>query len=169
MPKLLDDVRSVMRTRHYSYRTERAYLLWMKHFILFHHKEHPAHTGAAEVNALLTHLAVERHLAASTQNQALASLLFLYRDILSQPLPWLEGFVRAKKPVRLLVVFTKLEVQAILSHLTDTKWLMANLLYGSGLRLTKCLCLRVKDIDFEYHRIVVREGKGGKDRVHHPA
>ena len=126
MPKLLDDVRSVMRTRHYSYRAERAYLLWIKHFILFHHKEHPAHMGAAEVNAFLTHLAVERHVAASTQNQALASLLFLYRDILSQPLPWLEGFVRAKKPVRLPVVFSKLEVHAILSHLTDTKWLICS-------------------------------------------
>ena len=168
MPKLLDQVRNLMRTRHYSLRTEHAYIYWIKQFIFFNHLQHPSLLGQAEVTAFLSHLARHRHVAASTQNQALAALLFLYRDVLNSPLPWLTDIERAKRPARLPGVFTKSEVQLILAHLahlSTTKWLMGSLLYGGGLRLLECVRLRVKDLDFEYHQILVRDGKGSKDRM----
>ena len=160
-PKLIDQVRSVIRVKHYSLRTEEAYWHWIKRFILFHKKRHPNEMGEPEVSAFLSHLAVDKRVAASTQNQALSALLFLYKDVLKTPLDWIEGVQRAKRPSRLPVVFTREEVQAILRNLDGTKWLMASLLYGAGLRLTGCLRLRVKDIDFGYSQIVVRDGKGG--------
>ncbi|HEY7786445.1 MAG TPA: integron integrase [Pyrinomonadaceae bacterium] len=164
MPKLLNEVRNVMRTRHYSLRTEKTYINWIKQFIIFHKKRHPAELGGTEVAQFLSHLAVNRNVAASTQNQALAALLFLYRYVLKLELPWLEEVQRAKKPSRLPLVFTREEVQAILAQLTHTNWLMASLLYGSGLRLMECLRLRIKDVDFEYQQLTVRDGKGAKDR-----
>jgi integron integrase len=165
MPKLLDLVRQEIRTRHYSIRTEAAYTHWIKQFIIFHNKRHPADMAEREVRAFLSHLAVNRAIAASTQNQALSALLFLYNHVLHQPLEWLDGVTRAKLPSRLPLVFTRDEVQAILAQLDGQTWLMASLLYGAGLRLMECLRLRVKDIDFGYLQITVRDGKGGKDRV----
>jgi integron integrase len=165
MPKLLDQVRNAIRVRHFSIRTEQAYLRWIKQFILFHHKRHPSDMGQLEVNAFLSHLAVGRNVAASTQNQAMSAILFLYRHVLNQPLDWLDNIERAQKPSRLPVVFTRTEVQAVLAHLDGSLWLMASLLYGSGLRLMECLRLRVKDLDFSLSQVIVRDGKGGKDRV----
>jgi integron integrase len=165
MPKLLEQVQNLIRTRHYSYRTEQTYSYWIKQYIFFHGKRHPAEMGATEVSEFLTHLAVVRRVAASTQNQALAALLFLYRHVLGQNLPWLENVERAKRPARLPLVLTKEEVKAILAQLQQQNWLMASLLYGAGLRLRECLNLRVKDIDFGYKQIVVRDAKGQKDRV----
>ena len=165
MPRLLDEVRDLIRLLHYSYRTEQSYLEWIKQYILFHQKRHPAEMGATEVSQFLTHLAVNRRVAASTQNQALAALLFLYRRVLKQDLPWLDNVERAKRPARLPVVLTKAEVKLVLSNLQQQSWLMASLLYGSGLRLNECLRLRVKDLDFSYQQIVVRDAKGNKDRV----
>ncbi len=164
-PRLLDQVRDVVRRRHYSYRTEETYLHWIKRFIYFSDKQHPRELGADDVTAFLNHLVSERHVAASTQNQALAALLFLYKEVLAQPLPWLDGIEHAKRPVRKPTVLTAKEAQALLARLTGAKWLMASLLYGSGLRLRECLTLRVKDVDFGYRQILVRDGKGGKDRV----
>jgi integron integrase len=164
-PRLLDQLRDAIRRRHYSYRTEQTYLHWVKRFIYSHGKRHPADMGANEVTAFLTHLARERSVAASTQNQALAALLFLYGEVLARKLPWMDGIVRAKRPVRVPVVLTRQEVRALLSQLEGTKWLMASLLYGAGLRLRECLKLRVKDVDFGYRQIVVRDGKGAKDRI----
>ena len=164
-PRLLDQVREVIRLRHYSIRTEQAYLQWITRFILFHHKRHPTDMGASEVTAFLSHLAIRRHVAASTQNQALHAILFLYRDVLKTRLPWLDEIQRAKTPQRLPVVFTKQEVRALLAQLQGTPWLMATLTYGSGLRLLECLRLRVKDLDFQYRQILVRDAKGQKDRV----
>ena len=164
MPKLLEQVRTVIRTRHYSLSTEQTYIHWIKQYIIFNSKRHPADMGAAEVSAFLSYLAVSRQVAASTQNQALAAVLFLYRHVLKQELPWLEDVERAKRPTRVPLVFTREEVIAVLSHLDHTTWLMASLLYGSGLRLKECLTLRVKDLDFQYRQIVVREAKGAKDR-----
>ncbi len=148
MSKLLDQVRAVLRRRHYSYRTEKTYIEWILQYIRFHDIKHPIEMGAAEVEEFLTHLAVERHVAASTQNQALAALLFLYREVLSVDLPWLEKFMPAKKSNHVPVVLTKAEVKSILENLTGTNWLIANLLYGAGLRLHEALRLRVKDLDF---------------------
>lgn len=165
MSELLNKVRALIRTRHYSYRTEQTYVHWIKQFILFHNKRHPAEMGAAEVTEFLSYLAVSRRVAASTQNQALAALLFLYRQTLGIDLPWLDNVVRAKRPARLPVVLTKEEVRMLLSQLGQQNWLMASLLYGSGLRLKECLRLRVKDIDFDYKQIVVRDAKGDKNRV----
>jgi integron integrase len=165
MPRLLEQVRDQLRTRHYSYRTEQTYLQWIKQFILFHDKRHPALLGVDDIGHFLTHLAVKRAVSASTQNQALAALLFLYKHVLQIDLPRLENVARAKKPIRLPVVLTRHEVKSVLSQLTGPKWLMASLLYGSGLRLNECLRLRVKDVDFAYKQITVREAKGGKDRV----
>jgi integron integrase len=165
MSELLNKVRTLIRTRHYSYRTEQTYVHWIKQFILFHGKRHPAEMGAAEVTKFLSYLAVSRQVAASTQNQALAALLFLYRQTLGIDLPWLDNVVRAKKPARLPVVLTREEVRLLLSQLGQQNWLMASLLYGSGLRLKECLRLRVKDIDFDYKQIVVRDAKGDKNRV----
>ena len=164
MSKLLDEVRKLARLRHYSYRTEKAYVHWIKRYILFHRLRHPKDMGAAEVTAFLSHLAAERGVSPSTQNQALSAVLFLYRVVLGQDLPWLEGVERAKKPARVPAVFTPEEVRAILSRLSGAKLIACSLLYGSGLRLSECLRLRVKDIDFGYRQLVVRDGKGGKDR-----
>jgi integron integrase len=164
-PKLLDQVREAIRTRHYSLRTEEAYVGWIKRFIFFHGKRHPLEMGQQEVVQFLSALAVKEHVSASTQNQALCALLFLYREVLAQDLGWLEGIVRAKRPRRLPVILTRSEVKTLLGAIQGVNWIMASLLYGAGLRLLECLRLRVKDIDFGTNQIVVREGKGEKDRV----
>ena len=150
---------------HYSRRTEEAYIHWTKRFIYFHGKRHPAELGAVEVTAFLNHLATERNVAASTQNQALSALLFLYKETLGLELPWLDGLVRARRPERLPVVLTIDEAQRLLSAMEGTGWLMASLLYGTGMRLMECLRLRIKDVDFGYRQILVRDGKGQKDRI----
>ncbi|WP_411726282.1 integron integrase [Methyloglobulus sp.] len=165
LPKLLDQVRDRIRVKHYSIRTEAQYVQWIRRFILFLDKRHPAEIGAVEVDAFLTHLAVEGNVSASTQNQALSALLFLYKEVLAVDLPWLGNVVRAKRPQRLPVVLTRSEVREVLVRMKGVYGLMANLLYGTGLRLMECVCLRVKDVDFERGEILVREGKGGKDRV----
>ena len=164
-PKLLDQVRETIRTRHYSLRTEKAYVQWIKRFIFFHDKRHPREMGAAEISRFLSALAVEGRVSASTQNQALSALLFLYRDVLSQEVSGLQEVVRAKRPQRLPVVLSRMEIRVLLTHLQGEKWLLATLLYGTGLRLMECLRLRVKDIDLDHNQIVVREGKGDKDRL----
>jgi integron integrase len=164
-PKLLDRVRDVMRRKHYSIRTEQSYIDWIRRFILFHGKRHPLEMREQEVTAFLTHLARDGGVAASTQNQALSALLFLYKEVLRQDLGWPEDVERAKKPARLPVVLTRKEVRRIFRHLHGTPRLMAGLLYGSGLRLMECVRLRVKDVDFGYARVTVRDAKGGKDRV----
>lgn len=164
-PKLIPLFRAALRLRRYSFKTEKAYIHWVKRFIYFHGMRHPREMGAREVTAFLNHLANERCVAGATQNQALAALLFLYRVVLEAELPWLEGLVRAKTPKRLPVILTAAEVQTILSHLSGTRWLMASLLYGAGLRLNECLSVRVKDVDIAGTRLIVREGKGDKDRV----
>ncbi len=165
-PRLLDQVRDLLRIKHYALRTEEAYLDWIRRFILFHNKRHPRDMGMPEIRAFLAHLATEEHVAASTQTQALSALLFLYREVLQQPIDAIDlQSIRAQKPKRLPTVLTKSEVQRVLAHLTGTYLLMARLLYGSGLRLMECLRLRVKDVDFEMRHIIVRDGKGGQDRV----
>ena len=164
-PKLLDQVQAVLRVKHYSIRTERVYLDWIKRYILFHNKTHPAQMGAPEIEAFLSHLAVAGKVAASTQNQAKSALLFLYREVLALELPWLDNVTQAKMPQRLPVVLTVSEVKSVLNRLDGTLWLMASLLYGGGLRLMECVRLRVKDVDFEMRQVTVREGKGFKDRV----
>ena len=164
-PKLLDRLRYACRVRHYSLRTEDAYHGWCRRFILFHDKRHPQEMGAAEINQFLTHLAVEGQVSASTQNQAFSGLLFLYKHVLEVDPGVIAGAVRARRPKRLPVVLTKPEVRLVLRQLDDPYRLMAHLLYGSGLRLLECLRLRVKDLDFARHELMVREGKGDKDRV----
>jgi integron integrase len=164
-PRLLEQVRDAIRRRHYSERTEETYVHWIKRFIFFSGKRHPAELGGEEVTAFLNYLARERTVAAATQNQALSALLFLYKEVLGQPLPWLDGLERAKRPARVPSVLTREEVRSLLAHMRGSKWLMASLLYGAGLRLRECLKLRVKDVDFGYRQIVVRNGKGAKDRV----
>lgn len=164
MSKLLDDVRNLMRVRHYSYETEKIYIYWIKQYIYFHDIRHPAEMSAIEVEAFLTHLAVEKNVTASTQNQALFAILFLYREVLKINLPWLKEFTPAKKSERIPVVLTKGEIKIILDQLKETNWLIAALLYGSGLRLIEALRLRVKDLDFGFRQIIVRDGKGGNDR-----
>lgn len=164
-PKLLDRVRDKIRLKHYSIRTEQAYVDWIRRFILFHEKRHPKEMGAAEIEAFLTHLAVRGNVAASTQNQARSALLFLYKEVLDQELPWLDNVEQAKRPQRLPVVLTHAEVKIVLDRLSGTHRLMANLLYGTGMRLMEGVRLRVKDIDFERREVLVRDGKGGKDRV----
>ncbi|MHB1085077.1 MAG: integron integrase [Thiobacillus sp.] len=164
-PRLLDQVRGKIRLKHYSMRTEQAYVDWIKRFVLHFDKRHPSEMGAREVEAFLTHLAVKGNVAAATQNQAKSALLFLYREVLEQDLPWLENVAQAKAPKRLPVVLTEQEVEAVLSRLKGTHWLVAGLLYGSGLRIMEALRLRVKDIEFSRGEILVREGKGFKDRV----
>ena len=163
-PKLLDQVRLALRSRHYSRRTERTYLHWIRRFILFHRKRHPAEMAEPEINAFLTHLAVRGKVSASTQNQALSGLLFLYRHVLKQELGDLGDVIRARRPKHLPVVMTREEVKAVLGQLEGDKWLMASLMYGAGFRLMECLRLRVQDIDFETNQITVRDGKGSKDR-----
>lgn len=164
-PRLLEHVHQCLRTLHYSYRTEQQYLAWIRRFILFSGKRHPADMGATEIEAFLTHLAVDCRVSASTQNQALAAILFLYKKVLQFDLPWLDGIVRAKRSRYLPVVLSQGEVRAVLSHMQGQAWLIASLLYGGGLRLMESLRLRVKDLQFEYRQIVVRDGKGGKGRV----
>lgn len=164
-PKLLDQVRDRLRVKHYSIRTETQYVQWIRRFILFHDKRHPKDMGVAELEAFLTHLAVEGRVAASTQNQALSALLFLYREVLAINLPWLDNVVRAKTPQRLPVVLTRQEVVSVLDGMSGVYGLMARLLYGTGMRLMECVRLRVKDVDFEQAEILIRDGKGAKDRV----
>jgi integron integrase len=164
-PKLLDGVRDAIRRKHYSPRTEEAYVHWIKRFIYFSGKRHPKDLGAGEVTGFLNYLAGERDVAAATQNQALSALLFLYREVLAQPLPWLAELDRAKRPARLPTVLTRAEMHRLLANLEGARWLMASLLYGAGLRLRECLKLRVKDVDFGYRQVMVRDGKGAKDRV----
>ena len=163
-PKLLDQVREAIRTRHYSYRTEKAYVHWIKRFIFFHNKRHPAEMGEAEIGRFLSSLATDSHVSASTQNQALNAILFLYREIVKKDIGYVDGVVRAKRPHRLPVVLTRQEVRSILGALGKSDWLMVMLLYGAGLRLMECLQLRIKDIDFTSNQILVRAGKGDKDR-----
>ncbi len=164
-PKLLDRVRAAIRARHYSRRTEEAYVRWIRRFILHHGKRHPLDMGESEVSDFLTSLAVRRRVSASTQNQALSAILFLYKDVLHRPLERLDGIVRAKHKRRMPVVLSRAEVKAVLAELHGVAWLMASLLYGAGLRLLECARLRVKDIDFDRSEITVRSGKGNKDRV----
>jgi len=165
-PKLLEQLRDRIRLKHYSLRTEQAYVQWAKRYIIFHGKRHPAEMGKAEIEAFLTSLAVERNVTASTQNQALSALLFLYRELLEVDLPWLSEVTRAKKPARLPTVLTSEEARALLKHVDDPLMdLIIRLLYGTGMRLLECLRLRVKDVEFTRNEIVVRDGKGGKDRV----
>lgn len=164
-PRLLDQVREQLRLRHYSYRTEQQYVAWIRRFILFHGRRHPIGMGGPQVEAFLSHLATERRVAASTQSQALAALLFLYKNVLKADLPWLDQVVRAKKPARLPVVLTAAEVAAVLAQLDGVQWLIVSLLYGSGLRLLEALRLRIKDVDFEYRQLLIRDAKGAKDRV----
>jgi integron integrase len=164
-PKLLDQVRDKCRVKHYSIRTEYSYTAWIKRYILFHGKRHPKEMGAEDIEAFLTHLAVEGNVAAATQNQAKSALLFLYKEVLVIELPWLDNITQAKIPKRLPVVLTIAEVESLLSHLKGTHLLISNLLYGGGLRLMEAVRLRVKDVDFATNEILVREGKGFKDRV----
>jgi integron integrase len=163
-PKLLDRVRNAIRLRHYSRRTEESYVAWIRRFILFHGKRHPLEMGATEVGVFLTDLAERAHVSASTQNQALCALLFLYRGVLDRPLEPLTGVAWAKRSSRVPVVLSSEEVARVLDQLRGVMWLIVALLYGSGLRLSECLDLRVKDLDFDRRQITVREGKGGKDR-----
>jgi integron integrase len=163
-PSLLDQVRSALRLRHYSIRTEEAYINAIRHFIIYHRKRHPKEMGVDEIRQYLSHLATDMNVAASTQNVALSALLFLYRDVLQIELPLVEGVERAKRPQRIPVVLTIEEVKRVLAEMSGTHHLMASLLYGAGMRLMECVRLRVKDIDFDYRQIIVRDGKGEKDR-----
>ena len=158
-------MRTALRARHYSRRTEQAYCLWVRRFIRFHGLRHPAQMSEPEINAFLSHLATEQHVSASTQTQALSALLFLYRHVLHREVGALDGVVRARKDRRLPVVLTRDEVRQVLAQLDGDLWLIASLLYGSGLRLTECLRLRVQDLDLACGELTVRDGKGGKDRV----
>ena len=162
---LLDRVRQSIRLKNYSIRTEQAYVSWVRRFILFHDKRHPRQMGSAEVERFLSHLAVDRNVAASTQNQALSALLFLYREVLKKELEYPIDSIRAKRPKRLPTVMTKQEVRNVIGRMTGKNQVMAKLLYGSGLRLMECVRLRVQDLDFGQRQIIVREGKGGKDRA----
>lgn len=164
-PRLLALVHAAIRRKYFSRRTEQAYVHWIKRFIYFHGKRHPRDMGEAEVTAFLNDLAATRNVAGGTQNQALSALLFLYKEVLGRDLAWLDGLVRARRPPRLPTVLTRTEVEAILAQLTGVRWLSASLLYGAGLRVMECLRLRVKDVDLEYRQILVRDGKGEKDRV----
>jgi len=162
--RLLEQVRDALRRQHYSYRTERSYVDWIKRYILFHHKRHPSEMGTTEVEAFLNYLAVDRTVAASTQNQAFSALLYLYREVLRLPLGDINA-LRARAPKRLPTVLTKTEVRNVLGNLSGVYGLMAHLLYGSGMRLMECIRLRIKDLDFGHGRILIREGKGNKDRI----
>jgi integron integrase len=163
-PSLLDQVRSIIRLRHYSIRTEEAYLNVIRRFIIYHKKRHPREMGVNEIRQYLSHLATDGNVAASTQNVALSALLFLYREVLLIELPLIEGVQRAKRPQRIPVVLTIEEVKRVLAQMDGTHHLMASLLYGARLRLMECVRLRVKDLDFDYRQIIVRDGKGEKDR-----
>jgi integron integrase len=166
--KILDQVRDKIRFKHYSLSTENTYIAWIKQFTLYHHKRHPVEMGALEVEAFLTYLATQRHVASATQNQALSAILFLYREVLAVNLPWLDNFERSKKPRRLPVVLTITEVHALLqatSTAPEPIGLVIKLLYGTGMRLMEAVRLRVQDVELERREIIVRDGKGGKDRV----
>jgi integron integrase len=164
-PKLLDQLRQALRSRHYSRRTEQTYCHWVRRYIHFHNVRHPAEMAEPEINAFLTHLAVKEKVSASTQNQALSALLFLYRHVIGLEVGDLGEVIRARKPKRLPVVMTRDEVKSVLANLSGDKWLMASLMYGAGLRLMECLRLRVQDVDFSRNEILVRDGKGAKDRI----
>ena len=163
-PRLLEQVRRRLRAKHYSLRTEQAYVFWIRRFILATGKRHPRTMGAPEVEGFLSHLANEGKVSASTQNQALSALLFLYKEVLAIDLPWMENVTRAKRPRRLPTVLSVSEAQDILARMEGRPWLIASLLYGTGLRLMECLRLRIQDVDFRRNEILVRVGKGGKDR-----
>jgi len=167
MPKsqLLEKMRAEIRLRHYSLRTEQSYIHWVRRFILFHNKRHPAEMGEREVTAYLTHLAVDRKVSASTQNQALSAILFLYRQVLDIKLEWLDEVIRAKRPQHLPVILSRKEINILLDEIPGTNGLIARLLYGTGMRKMECLRLRIQDMDFSYRQITVRSGKGEKDRV----
>jgi integron integrase len=162
---LLEVAQEKMRARHFAFRTEQAYLHWIRRYVKFHHRRHPRQMGAPELESFLTHLAVDCHVSASTQNQSLQALLFLYRQVLGVDLPWLENVTRARRSKHLPVVLTVAEVRSVLAQLDGTQWLVANILYGSGLRLMEALRLRVKDVVIERQELIVRDAKGGKDRV----
>ncbi|MEM1370359.1 MAG: integron integrase [Cyanobacteria bacterium P01_H01_bin.15] len=164
-PRLLEQVRQSIRLRHFSLKTEKSYIYYIRDFILFHQKRHPSEMGVDEIRAYLSHLAIDRQVAASTQNVALSALLFLYKQVLELELPYIENIERANRPKRLPVVFTRTEVKQLLSHLDGMNHLIVSLLYGSGMRLMEGLRLRVKDLDFEYRQITIRDAKGHKDRV----
>jgi integron integrase len=164
-PRLMDSVRAAIRVRHYSFRTEKAYVDWIRRFILFSKKRHPRDMGGPEVAAFLDHLANDRRVSSATQAQALAAILFLYKRVINVDLPWIGDVVRAHRPRRLPTVLTREESQRVIAHLRGVHWLIAGLLYGSGLRLLEALRLRVKDVDFYHRRILIRDGKGAKDRV----
>ena len=159
---LISRVRETIRLKHYSRRTERSYCDWILRYLRFHGLRHPSQMGADQVTSFLSSLASERHVAAATQNQALAALLFLYRDVLKVEIEWMEGITRAKRPRRLPVVLTRVEVTAMLSHMTGVHALMARLMYGTGLRLMECPRLRVKDVELYRHQLIVRQGKGAR-------
>lgn len=163
--KLLDQVRNTLITKHYSIRTEEAYLYWIKHFILFHKKKHPSELNEYHISEYLSFLAVEKMVSASTQNQAMSAILYLYREVLVLQIPDIPGIKSAKKPAKLPVVYTQKEVKKVFLFMDEKYKLMAGLLYGSGLRLMECIRLRIKDVDFSYKQIIVRDGKGNKDRI----
>jgi integron integrase len=164
-PRLLDQVRDALRVRHYSLRTEATYIQWIRRFILFHDKRHPREMGEQEITAFLTHLAVNKHVAPSTQNQALAAILFLYKEVLARELDWMDDIVRAKRAERIPEVLSPEQVRRLIGQLEGTHQLMARLLYGTGMRLMEAVRLRVRDVDVHYRQIAVRNGKGNKDRV----
>jgi integron integrase len=164
-PRLLDAVRAAIRLRHYSYRTEKAYVDWIRRFILYHERRHPRDMGGDEVRDFLSHLASERQVSPATQAQALAAVLFLYKRVMNVDLPWIDNVVRAHRPKHLPTVLTREEARSVIAQMTDPHRLIAGLLYGGGLRLLEALRLRVKDVDFHHRRILVRDGKGMKDRV----
>jgi integron integrase len=164
-PRLLDRVRESLRIRHYSYRTEQQYVGWIRRFIIFHDRRHPETLGGQHVEAFLSHLAIERQVSAATQAQALAAILFLYKQVMKVGLPWLAGVVRATRPKRLPVVLTRSEVRRVLDALPEKYRLIASLMYGSGLRLLEALRLRVKDVNTDQRLLLIRDGKGAKDRV----
>ena len=163
--KLVDQIRKAIRVKHYSYRTEQTYIYWIKKFILFNNKRHPNEMGEKEINRFLTYLAVNRKVAASTQNQALCAILFLYRHVLKKQIGWIDKLERAKNPKTIPVVLSAKEVESVLLQFQGVIWIVVSLLYGSGLRLMEALRLRVKDIDFDYNQITLRDAKGHKDRL----
>ncbi len=164
-PKLLDRMRALLRTRHYSIRTEDTYVQWARRYILFHGKKHPSMMSAPEINEFLSWLAVERNVAASTQNQALSGILFLYREVLGEEVPWMNDLIRARRTARMPVVLTRDEVRSLLGRMSGTPQLVARMLYGTGMRVLEALSLRIKDLDFQVGEVTVRGGKGNKDRT----
>ena len=164
-PRLLDQLRTAIHYKHYSRATEKAYVYWVRFYIRFHNLQQPAKMGAEEVESFLKFLRDDRDISSSTHNQALSAILFLYREVIKKDLPWLEKVTRPTKPKRLPVVLTKQEISAVFTRLSSTHLILAQLLYGTGVRIMEALQLRTKDIDFDHHCIVVRGGKGDKDRV----